>query len=151
MSRLPHVAPLHVSDDERAELELMVCRNGLDRRLFLRASAILLSGDGIVPTGVAAMLDVTPDMVRRWRRIFVRERLLGLFRRRRVQPPRKYGPLVRQAILALAAQPPPAGKPWWTAKLIASQLQGVPHSYVWNVIRKSGIDLREGRRRHYRY
>lgn len=151
MSGPTYAAPLHITDDDRADLELMVHRKGLNRSHFLRASAILLSGDGITPTDVAGMLNVTPGMVRRWRRIFVREGLSGLFRKRRVQQPRKYPPAVKEAILAIAAQPPPPGKRWWTAKLIASQLQGVPHSYVWNVIRNSDIDLREGRRSTYRY
>ena len=151
MTRLSHTASISLTDDERADLELMVCRKGLDRRHFLKASAILLSVDGITPIDVAGMLKVTPGMVRMWRRVFVRERLAGLFRRRRAMRARKYGPEVKEAILALAAQLPPDGERWWTAKLIASQFDGVTHTYVWNVIRKSGIDLRAGKRRTYRY
>jgi transposase len=108
MSGPTYTTPLHITDDERADLELMICRKGLDRRHFLRASAILLSGDGITPTDVAAMLNVTAGMVRKWRRIFVRERLSGLFRKRRVQRPRKYSTAVTETILAIAALLSPA-------------------------------------------
>jgi transposase len=151
MSRLPYAAPIHLTDDERADLKLMVCHKGIDRRHFLKASAILLSADGNSPSDVASMLSITAGMVRKWPRIFTRERLSGLFRKHRVQRPRKYSTAVTETILAIAALPPPPGKRWWTANLIASQLDGVTHSYVWNVIRKSGIDLRAGTRRTYRY
>jgi transposase len=151
MSRLSYAAPISLTDDERTELELMVCRKGVERRYFLRASAILMSDDDVSPTEVANILNVTSGMVRRWRRVFTRERLPGLFKPRRPHAPRKYEPEVRDAILTIAAQPPPQGKRWWTVKLIASQLEGVNHHYVWNVIRNFGIDLRAGRRRTYRY
>lgn len=65
MSRLAYAVPIHLTDDERTNLELMVCRNGLDRRHFLKASVILLSADGSTPAAVANILTITPGVVRR--------------------------------------------------------------------------------------
>lgn len=151
MSSTTYTAPLRLADDERVDLELIICRACHDKRDYLRASAILLSSDGMTPADAASILNVTPGMVRSWRRIFVREGLPGLFRPRRVQQPRKYPRAITETILSIAKRPPPAGKRWWTAKLIASQIEGVPHKHVSKIIVKAGIDLRAGRRQKYRY
>jgi transposase len=119
--------------------------------MAIRIMIVLMCADGAAPTEIAKLVGVTRSVVYRWRGVFLKFGMPGLFRPRRVQRPRKYGNEVKQQILTLAASPPPPSERWWTAKLIAERLTGIPDKFVSALIRKAGFDLRAGRRKHYRY
>lgn len=150
MRRKSYSAPPVLTADERRDLEQRLRRKNVSKHHVMRASMLLMLADGSLPNEIAAALNIRPEKVRHWRCIFARERLAGLFRQRRVRPPSKYQPIIQQTILAIAAGPPPHGARWWTAKLIAEQLDGVLPSYIHNVIRRSGIDLRAAWRHRIR-
>jgi transposase len=150
--RLRHAHNIRLTPVDRATLEQRLLEHSLPSNLRLRATALLMSDKGMTPSRIARMLGVSLCAVSTWRTLFVRKGIAGLMERKPRRPPhRKYGLEVKAAILRLAATEPPTGERWWTAKLIAAQLDGIPKRFVWQVINSAGIDLRAGRRRTYRY
>jgi transposase len=149
--RAPKETPLALKATDRQDLELKLCVSGIRRSMTVRIMIVLMCADGAAPTEIAKLVGVTRSVVYRWRSVFQTFGMAGLFKSRRVQRPRKYGNEIKQQILVLAASPPPQSERWWTAKLIAERLSGIPIKYVSALIRKAGIDLRAGRRKHYRY
>jgi transposase len=149
--QLTPTAPVTLSSVDRQDLELKLCAGNISRRTSVRIMIILLCADGADPIDIARVVGVTRSVVYRWRSVFRRYGMAGLFETRRVQKPRKYGIEIRQSILNLAASPPPASQRWWTAKLIAERLSGIPVKYVSALLHKAGVDLRAGRRKIYRY
>jgi transposase len=136
---------------DRQDLELKLCARNIPRSVAIRIMIVLMCADGAAPTEIAKLVGVTRSVVYRWRGVFQKFGMTGLFKPRRVQRPRKYGAEIKHEILTLAASPPPPSERWWTAKLIAERLTGIPDKFVSALIRKAGIDLRAGRRKHYRY
>lgn len=141
---------IRLTTDERAEIDDRLISGQLPKAWIARVMVILLSDDGIAPHDISKLANVSPQRVSHWRRVYQRHGLDGLLKKRRSMP-RRYGPEITDAILALAAKPPPPGERWWTAKLIAEKISHVPWKHVSTVIRKAGIDLRAGRRRKFRY
>jgi transposase len=149
--RAPHSAPLTLTPTDRQDLELKLCARNMSRSVAVRIMIVLMCADGAAPTEIAKLVGVTRSVVYRWRGVFQTFGIPGLIRPRQLQRPRKYGAEIKQQILTLAASPPPPSERWWTAKLIAERLTGIPDKFVSALIRKAGIDLRAGRRKHYRY
>lgn len=145
MRRKSYADPPVLTKEERRDLQQRLRSKDLSRRHSIRASILLMLADGALPFETAAALNVSAEYVRRWRRIFALERIAGLFKERRAHRPRKYPPIIQQAILSVAAGPPPQGARRWTATLIAKQLIGVDRQYVIKILRKFDIDLRPDR------
>ncbi len=142
MRRKSYADPPVLTKEERLDLQQRLRSRDLSRRNLIRASIVLMLAGGAFPFEIGAALNVSAEYVRRWRRVFVRERIAGLFKERRVHPPRKYPADVQSRILLIAGEPPPQGARRWTATLIAKQLIGVDRQYVMKVIRRFGIHLR---------
>ncbi|MFG2638670.1 transposase [Streptomyces sp. NPDC048362] len=80
----PKLAPLNLTDAERAELERWVRRRkgaqdmGLRGRLILACEAVDEGGFPVSTAVVAAQVGVTRETVGKWRRRFLKDRLAGL-------------------------------------------------------------------------
>jgi transposase-like protein len=75
------LAPLILSDDERAELKSLTMRRKTAQALALRARIVLTCAEGGQNTEVAAKLGLDRQTVRKWRRRFIEQRVAGLSRR----------------------------------------------------------------------
>ena len=65
--RGPKPPPIELAAAERQELERLVRRHTTPQQLALRARIILAAADGANNCQIARLLDVSLDMVRRWR------------------------------------------------------------------------------------
>lgn len=151
MSRPRSNHPIVLTADERQIIESMLLDPETRKRRIKRLKAVLLMADGVEPTEAAALLRVSGATVLQWRKILATGGIALLLPPRRPTPARRYGPEIADKILALVATPPPPGVRWWTAKLIAAQLTGVPWHYVSAFLRRRCIDPRASRRTRYRY
>src|SRR5215467_9803676 len=73
-----HLAPLILSDEERAELKSLSSRRKTAQALALRARIVLACAGGSQNKEVAAKLGVVEMTVGKWRRRFVQDRVEGL-------------------------------------------------------------------------
>ena len=69
--------PLSLSDEERAELERIVRARTAAQQQVLRARVVLLGDEGLSNGEVAEELGICCHTVGRWRRRFVRYRMVG--------------------------------------------------------------------------
>ena len=82
------LAPLRVSDDERAELKALTTRRKTAQALALRARIVLACAEGGQNAEVAARLGLDRATVGKWRRRFVERRVDGLHDEPRSGAPR---------------------------------------------------------------
>lgn len=133
--RGPKPVAIVLTDCERQELELLVRRHTTPQQLALRARIVLSAADGANNCQIARHLDVTLDMVRRWRQRYlalqgaslddlpVTDRLTDA---PRPGKPRQITAEQECQIIALACEPPhDAARPisQWTGREIADEIK----------------------------
>ena len=138
--------PVQLTDDERVTLETWVRRTTTEQRMVQRARIVLEAAAGKMTKEVAALLQVRPATVSRWRTRFAEHRVAGLADAPRPGKPAKYDETTVRRILAQLDQPPPDGYTTWTGGLVAKALGDVPALHVWRVFQKHGIHLQRQRR-----
>lgn len=143
--------PFHLVADDRAALEDQITAGTLRPRHRRRATVLLMSDDGTAIEDIAHMTGLSTNSISSLRSRYRRYGLTGLFAPAKPHGNRRYGPEINDAILAIAATPPPDGARWWTAKLIAEYLPNVAVKHVHKVIKSASVDLRAGRLLRYRY
>ena len=133
--RGPKPPALEVTDVARQELEALIRRHATPQQLALRARIVLAAADGANNAQIARQVDVSLDMVRRWR-----ERWLVLqpatledlpVADRLTDAPRPGKPVRMTAeqvcqITALACAPPPGSdRPisQWTSRELADEIK----------------------------
>ena len=137
--------PVQLTDDERVTLETWVRRTTTEQRMVQRARIVLEAAAGKMTKEVAALLQVRPATVSRWRTRFAEHRVAGLADAPRPGKPAKYDETTVRRILAQLDQPPPDGYTTWTGGLVAKALGDVPALHVWRVLQKHGIHLQRQR------
>ena len=133
--RGPKPTAIVLSDAERHQLEQLVRRHSTPQQIALRAQIVLAAADGANNCQIARQLDVSLDMVRRWR-----ERWLALqpaslddlpIVERLTDAPRPGKPVRITAeqvcqIVALACEPPKDSQrpiSQWTGREIADEIK----------------------------
>jgi transposase len=106
-----------------------------------RARIILLSSEGYTLEEVAQRLNTRPARVSKWRRRFSQRRLFGLSDFQRKGKPAAYDARTEERVLALVAQPPPAGYARWNGRLLAAALGDVSQDQVWRLLRRREVQL----------
>ena len=137
--------PVQLADDERDTLETWVRRTTTEQRIVQRARIVLEAAAGKTTKEVAALFQVRPATVSRWRTRFAEHRVAGLADAPRPGKPVKYGETTERRILAQLDQPPTDGYTTWTGGLVAKALGDVPALQVWRVLQKHGIHLQRRR------
>ena len=84
--------PLKITEVEERELRRRAGQYSRAYREVIRAKLVLLAGEGLTDTEIAARLDCTDRMVAKWRRRFRVEGLAGLDERPRPGRPRSFSP-----------------------------------------------------------
>ena len=107
--------------------------------LVRRARVILLSADGVAPSDVAVMLDLTREAVSRIRRRFVDEGVDGLADRPKAGRKDHAVPAATiERIVQLALSPPPPGRSRWTTRLLSKEV-GLTSGCVSDVLRANEL------------
>jgi transposase len=142
---IPKAAEVRLTPEDRAVLEARLRAPTTQQRDVLRASIVLLAGEGRSTRSIAKIVGTMPRTVSMWRGRFAREGLAGLGDKPRPGPAPKYTAATGQRILAVLEHPPPAGFARWTGPLIAAELGDVHEQQVWRFLRAQKIDLSGGK------
>ena len=133
--RGPKPPPIELADVERQELEHLVRRHTPPQQLALRARIVLAAADGANNCQIARQLDVSLDMVRRWRERWLVLQPASLddlpLADRLTDAPRPGAPVHITAeqvakIVALACEPPADSQrpiSQWTSREIADEIK----------------------------
>jgi hypothetical protein len=141
MSGIPEVAPIMLTEAERAEFEALSRSTKTEYRLRQRARIALLAADATATRAIGREVGCTTGTASKWRVHYAANRLAGLDEtgNRGAEP--KYAAETDQRILAVLDRPVPAGYAGWTGPLIAAALGNVDVQYVWRFLRAHKIDL----------
>lgn len=127
-------AELVVSASERATLEQWVRRRKSAQALALRARIVLQCAEGRTNQEVAARLQVTGQMVGKWRARFVERRVDGLLDEPRPGAPRSVDDATIEAVLTKTLEQTPRDATHWSTRAMASA-SGVSQSTVSRIWR----------------
>jgi transposase len=138
----PKLVPLLLSDAERESLETLVRKRTASQSLALRARVVLACAeeDGTASlTAVAARLDVSREMVRKWRVRFADGRLKGLADAPRPGSPRKItDEQVEVAVTRVLTEKGPGQDTHWSTRSMAAET-GLSQSSVSRIWRAFGL------------
>lgn len=129
-----------VSPEDLKSLQQLTRCGSTEQRLAQRARLVLDWLAGATLTAVAERFRTERNTVSKWVHRFVEQGLDGLRDQPRSGAPAKYGPDLRQRILAQLEQAPPAGYGRWDGRLLAEALDVHPQA-VWKVLKREGIQL----------
>ena len=128
-----------MSDGQRETLEVLARSRTAPHREVQRARALLLAGDGMANTAIAAQVGATVKTVRAWRERFVGE---GLVKFAQVKEGRGRKATIPQAkieeIVDLTLHSKPAGETHWSCRTMAAKT-GVSSSQVQRIWSARGL------------
>jgi len=146
---------VHLSEEERAELEQLTRRNKTGAKKFIHARTLLLCDCG--PKGpawpsarTAEALGVTSRTIENTKRRLVEGGMTAaLNRKKREKPPREpiFDGEKEARLIALACSPAPEGRKRWTVRLLAEHLvllevfDSISKSSVQNALKKTNLSL----------
>jgi transposase len=132
------LAPLVLTDEQRAVLEGWVRRRTSAQALALRARIVLLSAEGMANEAVARELRVTGQTVGKWRRRFLERGPAGLLDEPRAGAPRSVGDEQVERVIALTLEHTPPDATHWSTRSLAARA-GVSASSVGRIWRAFGL------------
>lgn len=112
-------ARLMVAPSERQALEGWTRRSRTAQALALRSRIILLCAKGLTNTAVAGSLDVSQQMVCKWRRRFIERRLDGLRDEPRPGAPRRVRDEEVERVIVRTLESTPADATHWSVRSMA--------------------------------
>ncbi|WP_439397031.1 IS630 family transposase [Bradyrhizobium sp. PMVTL-01] len=112
------LAPLVLSDDERAELQSLTMRRKTAQGLALRARIVMACAEGGQNKKVAAKLDLERGTVGKWRR-FVEQRVAGLHDEPRSGAPRTINDARIEAVIVRTLESCPENATHWSSRGMA--------------------------------
>jgi transposase len=95
-----------VAAEDRVVLERVVRARKCERRMLERAQIVLLAGDGLSASAIAARVGCSEKLVKRWRSRYERDGLEGLKDAPRSGAPLTHGPQTRALLIAKACTRP---------------------------------------------
>lgn len=131
-------AAIELSEDERAELELIASRSRSAWRSAFRAKIILGIASGLTGSAVAKKLRTSNQTVGLWRKRFLERRLEGLLDEPRPGRPRKIGDDEIEAVVTKTLETTPKGATHWSTREMAKNV-GLSHSTIGRVWRAFGL------------
>jgi len=129
--------PLVLTDEEREALERYAHRRTVSQALAVRARIILLSAQGMASCDVAGELRISQQMVCKWRKRFVEDRIDGLTETPRPNVHRKLSDEKVEQVIRLTLDSLPEGSTHWTTRLMEKR-SGVSRttiSRIWRAFR----------------
>jgi transposase len=131
-------AAIELSEDERAELELIASRSRSAWRSAFRAKIILGIASGLTGSAVAKKLRTSNQTVGLWRKRFLERRLEGLLDEPRPGRPREIGDDEIEAVVTKTLETTPKGATHWSTREMAKNV-GLSHSTIGRVWRAFGL------------
>lgn len=134
---------LELTQTERQELEALLSKGKLPAILFKRITGLLALDRGESLEAVAALVDVTNDTVRAWRKRYQAQGIAGLKDKPRPGRPVRIDGQQRAQITALAWSDPPAGHSQWSLRLLAEKVvelgycDEISHTQVGDILKKT--------------
>src|SRR5680860_298682 len=114
--------PLALSEGQREALEVLARATAAPHRQVQRARALLLAGDGVANTRIAAEVGVTAVTVRSWRQRFVEEGLAKFGEVHKGRGPKTSIPAETvEAILHATLHSKPSGHTHWSVRTMAAE------------------------------
>lgn len=113
------LAPLALSDEDRATLVRLARRPSTPHGIATRARIVLASADAIPNVAVAAKLDVDQATVRKWRRRFLDKGTEGLADEPRPGVPPKFGDDEVEALIVKTLTEKPTNATHWSSRDMA--------------------------------
>ena len=132
------LAPLTLTDDERAKLTAWSRRPKSAQRLALRAKIVLAAADGRSNMAVAADLRVTLPTVGKWRSRFLTKRLDGLTDEPRPGPTRTITDAHVEAVVTKTLESKPANATHWSTRGMA-RATGLSQTAISRIWRAFGL------------
>jgi transposase len=132
------LAPLILSDDERAELTSLTMRRKTAQALALRARIVLTCAEGGQNTEVAAKLGRDRQTVGKWRRRFMEQRVAGLHDEPRSGAPRTIDDARIEAVIVRTLESCPENATHWSSRGMA-KTSGLSVSTVQRIWRAFGL------------
>src|SRR5579864_2696893 len=132
------LAPLILSDEERAELKALASRRKTAQALALRARIILACAEGSQSKEVAAKLGVVENTVGKWRRRFAEHRIDGLRDEPRSGAPRTIEDARIEAVIVRTLESLPPDATHWSSRGM-SRACGLSVSTVQRIWRAFGL------------
>jgi len=123
------MAPLILSAEERAYLERQVRRQRIARSLSERCRIVLRCADGLASKAVAAELGICENMVGKWRRRFLTDRVDGLLDEPRSGRPRTIEDEDVAAVIERTLQTTPSDATHWSIRSMAAAT-GYSHTTI---------------------
>jgi transposase len=112
-----------LTEDERSELHDLIKQGKPSARKVARAHILLLADEGATDKAIAAALHVGKATVERTRKRFIEGNLpRALNEDPRPGAKRKLDDKQEAFLIATACSTPPAGRPKWTAQLLADRM-----------------------------
>jgi transposase len=117
-------APLAMTDEQRAALEVMARSSSLPHRQVIQARALLLAADGVATNEVARRCATTDTSVRAWRRRFELEGVAGVGRIAAGRGRRSWLPAgtVAEVVRVTLHETPADESTHWTTRTLAAHL-----------------------------
>ena len=132
------LAPLDLSEAERAELMSLASRRKTAQALALRARIVLACADGGQNKVIAARLGLQRQTVGKWRRRFVEQRVDGLHDEPRSGTPRTIEDARIEAVIVRTLETLPPDATHWSSRSMA-QASGLSVSTVQRIWRAFGL------------
>ena len=132
--------PLHLSNDERIQLERCAKSRTMAHRTVVRARALLLAAQGVANNEIGKQVGVNPNSVRMWRRRFEEEGINGVGR---VAPGRGRKPslpegTVAQVVALTMNELPADGSTQWSTRSMAKRMN-ISHDTVARIWKDHGL------------
>ena len=132
------LAPLELSEAERAELMSLASRRKTAQALALRARIVLACAEGGQNKAVAAELGLDRQTVGKWRRRFIEQRLDGLHDEPRSGAPRTIDDARIEAVIVRTLESLPPDATHWSSRGMAAA-SGLSVSTVQRIWRAFGL------------
>jgi len=135
----PATPPMPIADAQREVLDKLARSGVAPHRDVQRARALLLAGDGVANTQIAAAVEVSPTSVKAWRERFVKDGLkgFGVVRPGRGRKP-SIGPEQVAEIVRATLHDKPEAETHWSCRSMA-KAQGVSPATVQRIWSARGL------------
>lgn len=139
--------PIVLSEEERARLNGIANSRSLPHGLARRARIVLLSADGVPNGAIAERVGISPQMVCKWRKRYLRQGLPGLHDELRPGRPRSVSDDEVAMLLRKTLQTKPPDGTHWTIRSVAKDTQ-LSRPTVHRIWRAFGVQPH--RQRHFK-
>jgi transposase len=129
---------IHLTVEERAQLEAWARRRSSAQALALRSRIVLLAADGLSNSEIAARLSITRPPVTKWRSRFAEHRLDGLTDEPRPGRPRTVTDAKVEEVIVKTLESTPADATHWSTRSLAAEV-GLTQTAVHRIWKAFGL------------